>query len=682
MAAYDVFISHCGVDSKRDFAILLKTELERVGLRCFFDDASLEVGDKAADRMLEAMENARYGVVIISPGFYTREWCVKELQTFVRRGNAVPIYFPAYSVVQEAKKEAIEQKVWMTFKNFVRLEEEYLEAVGPSITGLDVLSVDGWWNVCIRQARDRLLALLEKTGGGPRLSEDDVLVGQEEQSRRLKELLGLPAQGASASRVVAAAGAISESVGIVGVKGMGGIGKSTLAKKLYDDPEVRAFFGNNVCWAEVGQNPSEAKICAIQRDIIQKFCDVREDIIDPTVGRALISHRLRGKKVLICLDDVWANAEELATSVVRSEDLSAGSRILKTSRLKEAIGGQVLDLDVLEEGPAWELFCWHAFGGQKPPGDLADLAKMAAEKCKGLPLALKILGRQLAVTEDKETRLENFLSIGMHDDAISACRTVLWSSYDQLPSHPPGLRDAFLLMGGLWPLTEEFTYLERAIQNIGAAVYGDYGIEHRRQMSEFAIKQLAHRSFINLERRNEGLYVTIHDLLLDFAKSAVAGETTKFGHIGGETDFEQHSNSSCQHIRVSSSNVPIRCLTSPAVQSLVAESGTRWRQDLWAWFTETESNCRLVSIQNGEVPGLAALRNLQCLRLISCELERLPEGIESLENLVISEIRDCKGELQQRILHFLVYCIMYPSVQIPTFIDPEFSPFPSWLPKD
>jgi hypothetical protein len=62
MAAYDVFISHCGVDSKRNFAIFLKEELERVGLRCFFDDASLKVGDKAADKMLDAMECATFGV--------------------------------------------------------------------------------------------------------------------------------------------------------------------------------------------------------------------------------------------------------------------------------------------------------------------------------------------------------------------------------------------------------------------------------------------------------------------------------------------------------------------------------------------------------------------------------------------------------------------------------------------
>lgn len=65
---YEVFISHCGADCKRDFAIL-KKELERVGVKCFFDEESLKVGDKADDKMLEAMQTSEYGIVILSlPG--------------------------------------------------------------------------------------------------------------------------------------------------------------------------------------------------------------------------------------------------------------------------------------------------------------------------------------------------------------------------------------------------------------------------------------------------------------------------------------------------------------------------------------------------------------------------------------------------------------------------------------
>jgi hypothetical protein len=71
---YDVFISHCGADCKRDFAVWLKEELERAGVCCFFDEESLRIGDEAAGKMLEAMDTAAYGIVILLPGFFLQEW--------------------------------------------------------------------------------------------------------------------------------------------------------------------------------------------------------------------------------------------------------------------------------------------------------------------------------------------------------------------------------------------------------------------------------------------------------------------------------------------------------------------------------------------------------------------------------------------------------------------------------
>jgi hypothetical protein len=81
---YDVFISHCGADCKRNFAVQLKNELERGGqLRCFLDDRDLRLGDDAAATMCTAMETAKFGVVIVTEGFFNREWCIKELETFL-----------------------------------------------------------------------------------------------------------------------------------------------------------------------------------------------------------------------------------------------------------------------------------------------------------------------------------------------------------------------------------------------------------------------------------------------------------------------------------------------------------------------------------------------------------------------------------------------------------------------
>jgi hypothetical protein len=409
---YDVFISHSGKDSKKNFADLLRVDLERAGVQCFFDEHSLKVGDPAANKMLMAMEQVPYGVIILSPSFFESEWCMKELETFERRRRMVPVFLEEFGVIKTAAASAVASKVWGRFNCFEWSEDKYCQLVQRcfEFTGVR-FKAEGWWHNCIRRVRDQVLRLLDNLGGGLRISEDEVLFGQEEHLRELKRLLGLPPEGV----VVTSGAQEAGEVGIVGVKGMGGVGKTTMAKKLYDEPDVRGWFEGGICWLKVGPKPSDDKIRDRQKEILKRLADVNENPRDPAEGRALIRKRLTEKRVLICLDDVWESVS-VGEAVVDVGDLALGSRILKTSRVRESIGGRVYDLDALKEEPAWELFCWHAFGGEKPPKDLAELAKEAAGRCAGLPLALRVLGRQVAEADDKEGCITGFLELPRHDD--------------------------------------------------------------------------------------------------------------------------------------------------------------------------------------------------------------------------------------------------------------------------
>jgi hypothetical protein len=96
---YDVFISHCGKDCKKDFAVWLREDLKGAGVVCFFDEHSLKVGTVAADELLKDMDEATYGVVIISPGFFEREWCMMKLKTFARRGRLVPVFLVSFVAI-------------------------------------------------------------------------------------------------------------------------------------------------------------------------------------------------------------------------------------------------------------------------------------------------------------------------------------------------------------------------------------------------------------------------------------------------------------------------------------------------------------------------------------------------------------------------------------------------------
>jgi hypothetical protein len=162
---YDVFISHCGKDSKRDFAVWLKKELELAGVRCLLDERDLKLGDPAADTMLKAMAEAKYGVVILSKGFFEQEWCVKELETFLGRKNVLPVFLGMAPGELSGVLESVRGKrVWEGFERFSWTEAEYLGIVEEAgkHTGLRLEAVDGFWDACIRRLKSELLFLLDK----------------------------------------------------------------------------------------------------------------------------------------------------------------------------------------------------------------------------------------------------------------------------------------------------------------------------------------------------------------------------------------------------------------------------------------------------------------------------------------------------------------------------------------
>jgi Leucine-rich repeat (LRR) protein len=635
MGPYDVFISHCGADCKRDFAVWLLTVLNTVGLCCFFDDRSLKAGGDGEKEMLEAMRTAKYGIVVLSAGFFEREWCMEELRIFASRGRILPVFFGTFAQVQQARAAGIASCVWKTFKRFVQTEDEYRQAAEVSTRhiGLKLESPDGFWDTLIFKIRNEVLGLLGKDNGGPPISEIKLFLGQKDHLVELKELLGVQRRSKASDPTV---------VGIVGVKGMGGIGKSTTAKKLYDDPDVRGNFPDGMCWLEVGEKPTDDKITILQKQIIDKICNLDAKIPNPTEGRALIRQKLSGRKVLIFLDDLWEDAS-IATPVVDIDHLGAGSRIFITSRNREAIDakGAVHEMDVLSLPLAWKLFRWHAFGGDNPDVSIEDTAKQAAERCGGLPLALELVGKQVRFAAKKEVYLSAFLEVPQDDNAMINARIKIRASVDRLPDEPRGLRDVFVLIAGVWPNTPRFREHGRALENIGAAVYGQLPAWAREKKASKALEILRDLSLIGGGR---GQLITAHDLIVDVAVGMTdVGEEgpTRLVRYSSEIDGKL-----LEHVAISSGR---RSIDWPRrVASLVFEPGVSL-VDATSGLGE-RNPCRLLTIDTtqcglgnqGDI--LDHMAKLRCLRLHKWQrLEELPAGIESMENLRILEISNCRA---------------------------------------
>jgi hypothetical protein len=251
---------------------------------------------------------------------------------------------------------------------------------------------DGFWDLCFKELKNEFLQRLGKLEGGVTISNlGQTLFGIEHHLMAVKALMGVGATEAEVQNQGRA-----QEVGIVALKGMGGEGKTTLAKLVYDDPEVRGFFGGKVCWLAVKQKPSLERICQLQEKILSTLDNASHiKIRSPDIGRAQIRERLEEAKVLVCLDDVWAGME---APVVCKKDLGPGSCILKTTRDANTIelGGHQHDLGVLSPRAAKQLFCLKAFGEREALDEFAALVNESLGFCAGLPLALEVVGSAIA----------------------------------------------------------------------------------------------------------------------------------------------------------------------------------------------------------------------------------------------------------------------------------------------
>ena len=84
---YDVFISHANKD-KEEYVEKLKLSFEKLNVKIFYDEDSLEWGDKWKERILDGVSKARFAVIVISENYFGREWTEKELNEFLSRQNA------------------------------------------------------------------------------------------------------------------------------------------------------------------------------------------------------------------------------------------------------------------------------------------------------------------------------------------------------------------------------------------------------------------------------------------------------------------------------------------------------------------------------------------------------------------------------------------------------------------
>ncbi|KAL0385164.1 UNVERIFIED_CONTAM: putative late blight resistance proteinR1A-10 [Sesamum radiatum] len=219
------------------------------------------------------------------------------------------------------------------------------------------------------------------------------------------------------------------SLHVTTIVGMAGIGKTTLAKEIYEDPDIVSHFE---CRAFVSIGPEYAlreiklSILAQTNPEVDEIHVQDEELLD---SELLL--RLRSRRYLIVLDDIWDKDIWDLTWWV-SPIKCDGSRIIITTRLEDCIlpaEGFLLRKRFLNQQESWLLFCDKVFGGDHSscPPELEKAGRKIVKKCEGLPLTIIAVARHLRDAEKtpeywKQAKRKIYTTIISEDNATSQVR--------------------------------------------------------------------------------------------------------------------------------------------------------------------------------------------------------------------------------------------------------------------
>ena len=184
----------------------------------------------------------------------------------------------------------------------------------------------------------------------------------------------------------------------IGIWGMGGIGKTTIAQAIYD--EVHGKFDSCCFLANVREESKQRDGFTSLRDKLLSIILEEESLHTgtPRTGSTFFNGRLGRKRVLVVLDDI-SDFNQLEILAVVCDHLGYGSRIIITSRDKQVLKNgsvdRIYEVEGLNYRNSLHLFSLYAFKKNHPLDDFIDLSNRVLKYAKGVPIVLKVLGSTL-----------------------------------------------------------------------------------------------------------------------------------------------------------------------------------------------------------------------------------------------------------------------------------------------
>ncbi|XP_038688507.1 putative disease resistance protein RGA3 [Tripterygium wilfordii] len=318
----------------------------------------------------------------------------------------------------------------------------------------------------------------------------------------------------------------SGTVSVIPIVGIGGMGKTTLAKMLYNDVRLDEYFDLKI-WVCVSDEFEKKQIMV---HMIKSLTHQNRGDLDPDQLQTLIYEKLNSKRFLLVLDDVWSDDRRKWVELMDLlEGGASGSKVVVTTRstsVATTVGSvSAYNLNGLSHGDSLSLFKKWAFkeGEEECYPHLMEIGDAIVKKCSGLPLAVRTLGTLLYLnTDDRYWRFIRDNEIWKLEQKENDILPELRLSYEQMPSH---LKPCFAICS-IYP--KDYSFNSVLLTQVWMAHGLLQSSNEHEDIEDVALqymKALYSRSFFQeFEEYGDFLVFTMHDLVHDLALSVAQSE--------------------------------------------------------------------------------------------------------------------------------------------------------------
>ncbi|PWA94291.1 disease resistance protein (TIR-NBS-LRR class) family [Artemisia annua] len=393
---YDVFLSFRGEDTRYNFVSHLYKALEQQGIQTYKDDEKIEKGEMIDTQLIKSIEDSRFYIIVFSRNYASSSWCLNELVKImecqkVSEQTAYPVFYDVEPMEIRKQSGAVEE----AFRKHENKEASRKWRKALNEAG----NLAGWESKTTANGDESKLIqiivdVIFKKKCSSSSSVDGKLVGMETRIEAVLSSLELDA----------------DDVRMIGIWGMGGGGKTTLARAVFDQIfihfDCKAFVENV---REVSKS-SLYGLNKLQQQILRSvLSDKNIAVRSVHEGTNMMKTLLRGRKVLIVLDDVDDTEQLEALAGEPNDWFKFGSRVIITTRDKQVLsphGVKFIDVNLLSRAEAICLLSKNAFKREIPIEGYEELSEEVVQYADGLPLTIKVLGsflHGLNVPEWKDT---------------------------------------------------------------------------------------------------------------------------------------------------------------------------------------------------------------------------------------------------------------------------------------